>query len=128
MFVVDNGRTLPAVELSDELVTVIPNNNVGGAGGFARGMISALEDERSFSHVLLMDDDVRMSPESIKRTFNLLSLVSDAYSDAFINGAMLKLSEPDVQYEDVAHVLNNGQFDRCKGSPPHDQFGRYRLE
>ncbi len=116
MFVVDNGRTLPAVELSDELVTVIPNNNVGGAGGFARGMISALEEESSFSHVLLMDDDVRMSPESIKRTFNLLSLVSDTYRDAFINGAMLKLSEPDVQYEDVAHVLNNGQFDRCKGS------------
>ena len=56
MFVVDNGRTLDAEGLSDDLITVIPNENVGGAGGFARGMIAALESDEDFTHVLLMDD------------------------------------------------------------------------
>lgn len=116
MFVVDNGRTLDAAALSDELVTVIPNKNVGGAGGFARGMLAALEDKSSFTHVLLMDDDVRMSPESIKRTYNLLSLACDEYRTAFVNGAMLQLGNPDIQYEDVARVLDGGQYERCKGT------------
>ena len=116
MFVIDNGRTLDASALSDDLVTVIPNANVGGAGGFARGMMAALEPEGHFTHVLLMDDDVRMSPESIMRTFNLLSLVNDRYRDAFVNGAMLQLNRPDIQYEDVAHVLDDGRYDRCKGT------------
>ena len=116
MFVVDNGRTLDAAALSDELVTIIPNKNVGGAGGFSRGMLAALEDKSAFTHVLLMDDDVRMSPESIKRTYNLLSLACDEYRTAFVNGAMLQLGNPDIQYEDVARVLDGGQYERCKGT------------
>ena len=54
MFVVDNGRTLDADALSDDGVTVVPNPNVGGSGGFARGMIEALRSDTAFTHVLLM--------------------------------------------------------------------------
>ncbi len=92
MFVVDNGRTLNVDEVSDDNVTVIPNANVGGAGGFARGMMAALDIDAT--HVLLMDDDVRVMPESFIRTFNLLSLRNDDYENAFINGAMLSLEAP----------------------------------
>lgn len=112
MFVVDNGRTLNVDEVSDDNVTVIPNANVGGAGGFARGMMAALDIDAT--HVLLMDDDVRVMPESFIRTFNLLSLRNDDYENAFINGAMLSLEEPNLQYEDVAHVRNSGAYDRIK--------------
>lgn len=41
MFVIDNGQTLDYETISDEGVTVLPNKNVGGAGGFARGMMEA---------------------------------------------------------------------------------------
>ena len=43
MFVVDNGQTLDSALLSDELITVLPNPNTGGSGGFARGMMAATE-------------------------------------------------------------------------------------
>ena len=114
MFVVDNGRTLDAEALSNEGVTVLPNPNVGGAGGFARGMMEALSSERGFTHVLLMDDDVVVSPESLKRTFNLLALAKGKYRSAFINGAMLAVEEPNRQFEDVSYVLSSGAYHRVK--------------
>lgn len=112
MLVVDNGRTLDAEALSGGGVTVIGNDNVGGAGGFARGMIEALE--RGATHVLLMDDDVRILPESIFRTLGVLTLRNDAYEGAFLNGAMLNIERPNVQFEDVAFVKMDGTYDRVK--------------
>ena len=114
MFVVDNGRTLDAAGLSDGLVTVIPNENVGGAGGFARGMIAALESDEGFTHVLLMDDDVRIFPESLKRTYNLLALARGRYRKAFVNGAMLSLDDPTRQFEDVSYVDKTAVYRRIK--------------
>lgn len=116
LFVVDNGQTLDAEELSGGGVTVLPNANEGGSAGFARGMLEALESEEGFTHVLLMDDDVRVSPESIIRTFNLLSLATDEYKDAFINGAMLEMEHPNKQFEDVSNVLPSGLYFRLKGN------------
>ncbi|MBS4805963.1 MAG: glycosyltransferase family 2 protein [Bifidobacterium animalis] len=53
MHVIDNGSTLDAAALSDEHVIVTPNENVGGAGGFARGMIESLEQSTPATHVLV---------------------------------------------------------------------------
>lgn len=114
MFVVDNGRTLDVDALSDDLVTVLPNPNVGGSGGFARGMMAATEVEGAYTHVLVMDDDVRIVPESLIRTFNLLSLARGAYRDAFLNGAMLSLEHPTRQFEDVAYVNPTGVYTKVK--------------
>lgn len=115
MFVVDNGRTLDAEALTDDLVTVLPNPNVGGSGGFARGMMAATETPGEYTHVLVMDDDVRIMPESLIRTFNLLSLAQGSYRDAFVNGAMLSLEDPTRQFEDVSYVVNSGAYRRVKG-------------
>lgn len=104
MHVIDNGSTLPAAELSDEHVTVTPNENVGGAGGFARGMIESLEQSTPATHVLLMDDDVEVSPESILRTYNLLRIVNDEYSEAFVSGAMLNIEDTQDQKEDTGFI------------------------
>ena len=114
MFVVDNGRTLDVDALSDDLVTVLPNPNVGGSGGFARGMMAATEVEGAFTHVLVMDDDVRIVPESLIRTFNLLSLARGTYRNAFLNGAMLSLEHPTRQFEDVAFVNPTGVYAKVK--------------
>ena len=114
MFVVDNGRTLDAEALSGNGVSVIPNVNAGGAGGFARGMMAAREHETDFTHIVLMDDDVRMSVESLKRLHSLLSLVTSEYSRAFVNGAMLQLERPSLLFEDVSYVRNLGGFAKVK--------------
>ncbi|NEG90195.1 glycosyltransferase [Bifidobacterium aerophilum] len=110
LFVIDNGRTLDAEALSDSHVTVVPNDNVGGSGGFARGMIMALEREIPATHVLLMDDDVAVSPESIRRTYALLRIVKDEYADAFVSGAMLDYDVADQQCEDVGYMTADGHF------------------
>ena len=114
MHVVDNGRTLDAASLEGEGVTIHPNPNAGGAGGFARGMIEAMEQEPRATHVLLMDDDVLVSSESIIRTFNLLSLVNDDYADAFVSGAMMNLDEPNIRWEDMGFVGFDGAFHPLK--------------
>lgn len=114
MFVVDNGQTLDSVSLSDELVTVLPNPNTGGSGGFARGMMVATDTPGQFTHIILMDDDVSIMPESLIRTFNLLSLAKGKYKDAFINGAMLSMEDPTRQFEDVSYVATTGAYRRVK--------------
>jgi hypothetical protein len=116
MVVVDNGRTLDAQSLSGDGVEVIANDNVGGAGGFARGMLAALDQIPKATNVLLMDDDVAVSPESIKRTYNLLRIVKDEYREAMISGAMLNYEIPDMQSEDIGFVDPEGLCHACK--PP----------
>lgn len=104
MHVVDNGSTLDAAALSDGRITVSPNENVGGAGGFARGMIESLEQAVPATNVLLMDDDVEVSPESIRRTYNLLRIVNDEYRDAFVSGAMLNMEDVQDMKEDTGFI------------------------
>ena len=110
MYVIDNGRTLPVDELSDEHVTIRPNKNVGGAGGFARGMIEAMEQEKPATHIILMDDDVSIAPESIRRTYNLLRIVNDEYKEALISGSMLNFIVPNLSMEDTGWVTPQGPF------------------
>lgn len=112
MFVVDNGRTLDAEALSGGGVSVLPNPNVGGSGGFARGMMEA--EDWDATHVILMDDDVRVLPESMRRTFALLSLRTSAYEDAFLSGAMLNLENPNEFFEDVSFVRRDGIYLKIK--------------
>ena len=64
-----------------------------------------MASDAGFTHVLLMDDDVKVSSESLKRTYNLLALAQGKYKNAFINGAMLAIEEPNQQFEDVSFVI-----------------------
>lgn len=102
--VMDNGRTLDPEQFNCENLIVHPNQNVGGAGGFTRGMIESLHMENKPTHVLLMDDDVMIMPESIFRTFYLLRIVKPEYADHFVSGAMFDYDERYIQYEDVGYV------------------------
>lgn len=108
--VIDNGKTLNPEDYNCEHLTVHPNKNVGGAGGFARGMIETIKQKKSATHVLLMDDDVIIMPEALKRTYNLLSLIKDEYKDYFISGAMLKMEQMNEQHEDIGYVHRDGYY------------------
>ena len=113
--VVDNGRTLNPADMEDWHIKVHPNKNTGGSGGFARGMIESITQTPKATNVLLMDDDVVVLPESIKRTYRLLTLVNDAYKDALISGAMLYLEEMSIQHEDIGTITKECFFRSLKG-------------
>lgn len=104
MHVVDNGKTLDPNESGDQRITISPNENVGGAGGFARGMIEAMEQSTPATHVLIMDDDVEVSPESIRRTYELLRMVNSEYEEGFVSGAMLNIEDTQLMREDTGYI------------------------
>lgn len=122
MHVIDNGRTLDVDRLAGGAITISPNDNVGGAGGFTRGMIEAMEQTPRATHVLLMDDDVAVSPESIKRTYNLIRMLNDEYAEAFISGAMLNYEVGDEQWEDTGFMTKQGTFAPAKPSLRFSKF------
>lgn len=115
--VIDNGRTLNTEEWNGERIHIYQNPNVGGSGGYTRGMIETLRDETfNATHALLMDDDVKILPESIIRTYNLLRCLKPEYRDHFISGAMLYYEKMHVQHEDVGFVSEDGTYGPRKPS------------
>ncbi|MEG3755097.1 hypothetical protein [Psychromonas arctica] len=64
IIVVDNSQSLELPEYPSTFI--LKNENLGGSGGFTRGMLFAKDAD--YSHVILMDDDASCEVESIFRT------------------------------------------------------------
>lgn len=94
--IVDNGQTLDAGKNGS--ISIYRNKNLGGAGGFARGVIESLRLGEKVSHVLFMDDDVMVSVDSFKRLYRFLSILRTEYKDYFLGGAMLNMESPHIQH------------------------------
>lgn len=103
IFISDNSQTLRNIDC--ENVHVFPNRNLGGAGGFTRTMveINKVKNEKKFTHFLLMDDDIRLNPDSLLRTYTFLRLLKPEYREAFIGGHMLKIDAQHIQSEAADH-------------------------
>ena len=101
VFISDNGKTLDIDRLQSDRVHIFPNKNVGGAGGFSRGMIEIIDaaGHRHISHALLMDDDVIIHADAILRTYRLLQFLKSEYSGKTVAGAMLRLDKRFEQHE-----------------------------
>lgn len=109
--VVDNGRTLKRSDFPESnKIYLHPNKNTGGAGGFARGMMECMHQEDNITHVLLMDDDVMIQPESVNKTYILLKHLKNEYKNSFISGAMLYMEQPAIQKEDIGTVQPDATF------------------
>lgn len=109
LVVVDNSRNIEVGEAVG--ATLIPNRNLGGSGGFTRGLLH-LMDEGSFSHCLFMDDDASCEVESIRRAHALLQY---AITERFaIAGSLLRELEPyrlfekGAQFDGVVRPLKSG--------------------
>ena len=104
VFVIDNGNTIDASKISDGFVTVLPNRNLGGSGGFARGLLEARRS--GYTHVILMDDDIDCYAETLERMTALVSLLKRDYSESWLSAAMIPLDNPTRQYEMGAEWKN----------------------
>ncbi|MBQ8171623.1 MAG: glycosyltransferase [Oscillospiraceae bacterium] len=116
VFISDNAKTLDIDRLSDTNIHIVQNKNAGGAGGFTRGMIEIFnaKEKLGITHILVMDDDIVIEPESIYRTCVMFALAKEAYKDAFIGGAMLRLDDRYRQTESGA-TWNSGYLVSLKG-------------
>ena len=65
---------------------IIDQDNLGGSGGFARGMYEAVENGSDY--VLLLDDDIVVEPESISR---LLTFADRCKTPTIVGGHMFDL-------------------------------------
>jgi GT2 family glycosyltransferase len=96
LFVIDNGAEVaPAAPAPHPRLSVIPNRNLGGAGGFARGLAAARAG--GFSHVLFMDDDARMPMENLVRSAAFLRLAQSPRPA--VAGAMISTAAPGTIWE-----------------------------
>ena len=128
--VVDNGRTLEPV--SDETVTIVQNENLGGAGGFARGLIEARA--RGADYCLFMDDDASVHTEAWRRTWTFLAYCRSprvAVAGAVAAGREATLWENGALFHGVCRPQHMGadltalpeiaevEFDSTETQPPN---------
>ncbi|MBO4554400.1 MAG: glycosyltransferase family 2 protein [Clostridia bacterium] len=94
VIVVDNGQTLELEE--DENVRVVKNKNLGGSGGFTRGIMEAYLAGK-YTHFLLQDDDIVFDPKMLEK---VLAYVSYAKNEKLaVGAAMIILDKPTMQHE-----------------------------
>ena len=107
--IVDNGEEME--RQNEGLLKVYRNRNEGGSGGFRRGMEECRRDEKEYgiTHVILMDDDVDIIPETFYRLYALLSVMKDDYRDSVIAGRMFRKDLPHIQYT-AAEIWNNSDI------------------
>jgi GT2 family glycosyltransferase len=96
VYIVDNGQSLDIP--SDDYIKILPNKNLGGSGGFTRGLIEA----KNHDFVILMDDDIEINKESIFRMVALASHLKNECKNAHISASMLPTSAPYLQFENGA--------------------------
>ena len=89
LVVVDNSQNISVEEAHG--VTLISNQNLGGSGGFTRGLLY-LKDQQDFTHCLFMDDDASCEIDSIRRAISFAAYGNN--SDLALSGALLRELEP----------------------------------
>lgn len=100
LWIVDQGRgpvtdapgwAEAAAALGTQL-SVIPQANLGGSGGFSRGMLETLRAAKSTFHMVL-DDDVTVEPEGILRALRFAALCR---RPTIVGAHMFDLHNPSV--------------------------------
>lgn len=102
IIVVDNAQSLNPGDVLG--ATLIPNLNLGGSGGFTRGLCH-LMDARRYTHAVFMDDDASAELESIRRAIRLLSYAKDN-ATAVVSGLIFE-EYPGIQLEAAGQMPND---------------------
>ncbi len=86
LFVIDNSQNIGLPSSFHENIEIINNKNLGGSGGFTRGLME-LKKSNDFTHCLFMDDDASCEIDSIKRTISFLMYCNE---DIAISGSLFR--------------------------------------
>ena len=113
-FVIDNGRTLDPGGFP-RFVHLFPNENTGGSGGFARGMEEIIR-AGLYTHMVMMDDDVRIHPESIERLYAFLQCLRPEYAENPVAGAMIRLDGTQTVQHEAGGVWREIRTDSIKAN------------
>lgn len=105
-----------------EKLTVIDQRNLGGSGGFSRGMFEVLQAGQS-DHVLLLDDDVAIEPESIRRALKFADYLS---KPAIVGGHMFDMYDKPALHA-YAEDVDRWNFMWGPITPPRHHFGTANL-
>ena len=96
--VVDNGSTLDADDFPRaDNFTLIRQANLGGTGGFMRGLMDAREKQSDY--ILFVDDDILLAPEMIYRA---VAIAQIAKPKRAFGGMMLHYTRKDKIHEQGA--------------------------
>jgi galactofuranosylgalactofuranosylrhamnosyl-N-acetylglucosaminyl-diphospho-decaprenol beta-1,5/1,6-galactofuranosyltransferase len=109
------GFAAAADALGDRLM-LIDQDNLGGSGGFARGMYEAVTGT-DCEQVLVMDDDIVIEPDSILRS---LAFSRFAEHPMLVGGQMLNL-QARSRLHSMGEVVNQGIF--MWRAAPHVEYG-----
>lgn len=119
--VVDNGKS--AKIENGPHVRSVQNENLGGAGGFSRGLIEARNT--GATHCLFMDDDASVHMESIERTWTMLAYAIDPATA--IAGSMINASHRWAIWENGA-VFNTRCIPLHMGVDLRDPIKAFGME
>ena len=97
------GVAAAAARLGGGRLRVVEQANFGGAGGFCRGLLEALDDP-AITHIAFLDDDVRLEPESLLR---MAAFFAVARGELCLGGHMLDGIRPTNLYEGGAVVRDD---------------------
>ncbi|KAA0918091.1 glycosyltransferase [Dietzia sp. ANT_WB102] len=110
------GQFRHAVEEFGDRLHYLRQPNLGGAGGFSRGLFEATApDAPGPVDVLLMDDDVRVEPETVLRLFAFAAVTREPM---LVGAQMLYLFNPDYLLVSAERT----QLDELKGGLDADEF------
>jgi len=98
--VVDHDGFAEVSELLGDRLRVVDQSNVGGSGGFSRGMLETLDADADA--VLICDDDVEVEPECLLRAVRFHRM---AEAPVVVGGHMFDLARPTVlnSFSEVVH-------------------------
>lgn len=102
VFVSDNGQSLPKDEINNDIIKIVYNKNLGGAGGFTRTLIEALNSGEEFTNFIFMDDDIILDVAAVEKNFRFLSMLKPEHKKSVIGGAMFSTDEMYKQFENAA--------------------------
>jgi galactofuranosylgalactofuranosylrhamnosyl-N-acetylglucosaminyl-diphospho-decaprenol beta-1,5/1,6-galactofuranosyltransferase len=113
VIVVDQGTTPlgDSAEFQEVLdsfagrLTVIRQQNLGGSGGFTRGLHEGLKDSR-ITHVALLDDDALAQPEGLAYAW---AFAQAARQPTLVGGHMFDAAAPTTLYR-LGEVMDSTRF------------------
>ena len=111
----DPGYQVASARHGSRLVP-IQQSNLGGSGGFSRGMVELLRREES-GYLILLDDDISLEPESMLRA---LQFARFAAEPTIVGGHMFDLKHP-LTLHAFGEVVDRRTFNWGPPDPAHQR-------